>query len=199
MAAKKTTKDSALKTLVQKLWAFYDANKINRKIVSEVYPGITVTLDYYYEFHPLDGIFYEAEYLEAKVNKKSADIKLLTKAMGNIDIEDVVQDNFCSDDLVPAKEQNKLNKDFSKLISQLPDGVSRKLGYFHNYETFEELWNKVDSIVNYVEPPKPVFFSVSNDYDAEIVKGSKTIQVGCQKIKVDDIRKLLEKIDEVNN
>jgi len=188
----KTTKE--IKTAAKKYFDFYKKNftKLNT-VKMELAPGFVVTGKYF--FTPYGDIDFEE--LTYKASKET---KALFEAL-NIDIEQQFWDVNLQDQvsLEPIDTLDDLARELNEAVFDGNDSADwqdyidsdTELAYF--YEVVE------DFIIDADQKPESIRVTVSNDYSANVIKGQHYIQVGCQRVTIENIRNILAKYEEVNS
>ncbi len=159
----------------------------------ELYPGLTITGKY--NLSPYGDV--EFEELDFKATKE---LKSLFEVL---DFD--VQDRLWDLDLVDRVDTSPIDE-LEVLAVQLNDAVFGGDDscdwddYLDSGNTLSEFYETVEEFIqDQKDKPKSVNVSVSSGYSGTVTKGLDYVQVGCQRVPIENIKAILKSYEEVNS
>jgi hypothetical protein len=184
----------AIKAAAKAYFDFYKKNFIKTQTLKfDLYSGLTVTAKY--NMSPYGDIdFDEIDFKATKEIKALFDVLSLDigDRLWDLDFTDRV-DTACVDtlyDLGLALNAEVFDDNDEVDWPDYLDSGSRLTDF---YETVEEFIPE-----DAAKKPKSISVSVSRDYSGTVTKGLDYVQVGCQRITIENVKGILKAYEEVN-
>jgi len=177
------------KKAVKKVYDF--VKKYDDKIVKkslDLGNGVKGKVEYTLLYDGCDYVFVEdSKYVKLTYPKVFTDIM---KLFGGVD------DYQFPYDLVVDLGVDEVNNQLDTLI-ELADLVDDGdwIQFMTECDSFNEFWTELEKEFEDPNAPQPVVINLSRDYDAIIKKGSNLVEVGCQRIPIETVRKIVESYD----
>lgn len=183
-----------IKTAAKKYFDFYKKNFTKTQILKiELHPGFTVTGKYLLTSYG-DVEFEEFDYKVTKEIKSLFELLCLDiqERLWDLELEDRVD--------VSAVD------DFKVLAGQLndavfgPDDECEWSDYLDSDSILSDFYSVVeDFIVDEDTKAKSVTVDVSPNYSGVVTKGLDYVQVGCQRVTIENIKAILKAYEEINS
>jgi hypothetical protein len=179
------TKVEAAYVYLQKL-----LKKKNKKTI-QLTPNSKIIIDYRYCWSYGDGIHID---INATTTKLSGELLKFATICGYNDF-DFLTDEI---DMDQYFEIDDYQDEFDVLCQIADIDINEQYWMFYQIDstTFEHIWQKLETY--FIDPNKPKIDTIklNKNYSAIIDTKNKTVQVGCQTIPIENVRKIVEEYDK---